>query len=378
MNAEYLEIAWRIGARLCRDALWSGGRCNWTGEYAEGEALAYGSLGPHIYHGTSGIALFLWRLAEATGDRIVRLTALAALRQALSKMPQPGCGLYGGGLGILFAAAEIRGDCEEDAVLRQAAPERARLDVISGSAGSIAVLLHLQRQRGGSRWLEAAVLHGDLLLTEAIRAEDGWSWQASPGAHRLTGFSHGTAGIGWALLELWSATGEARFRTGALEAFRYERCRFHPTERNWPDLRTDPASYPIVWCHGAGGIGFSRLRAWQILGDDESLAEARIALATVAGALADGCFCLCHGVAGNADLLLYAFQVLGEERWLRAAEEAGRQAADRYERRSAPWPCGVPNGNEVPGLMLGMAGIGYFYLRLADAVRTPTILLPGR
>jgi hypothetical protein len=46
----------------------------------------------------------------------------------------------------------------------------------------------------------------------------------------------------------------------------------------------------------------------------------------------------------------------------------------RYLLPRAPWPCGVPEGGETPNLMLGIAGIGHFYLRLYDP-RTPSILL---
>ncbi|MCI0436342.1 MAG: hypothetical protein L0271_22275 [Gemmatimonadetes bacterium] len=37
-------------------------------------------------------------------------------------------------------------------------------------------------------------------------------------------------------------------------------------------------------------------------------------------------------------------------------------AAERY--RDRPWPSGVPGAGESPGRMLGLAGIGYFFLRL--------------
>jgi len=67
MRASYLEVAERIGARLCRDVLWSRGRCNWTADRAEGRATVHASLGPLLYDGTAGIALSLWRLAEVTG-----------------------------------------------------------------------------------------------------------------------------------------------------------------------------------------------------------------------------------------------------------------------------------------------------------------------
>ncbi len=377
MNTEYLQIAHQIGARLCRDALWSLGRCNWIGHYLDGETLACGALGPEIYSGTSGIALFLWRLAEATGDRIIRVTAEGALRQALARMPMPGCGLYAGGLSVLFAAAEIRGECGEDEILRQAEPDSSRLDVVSGSAGAIAALLHLRRH-GGARWLDRAMAHGDLLLATADRSTDGWSWKTTDGPRNLTGFSHGAAGIGWAMLELWAACGEDRFRLAAVEAFRYERSAFHPGMCNWPDFRQDPPIYPAVWCHGAGGIGFSRLRAWQILGDAGTLAEARTAVAKVADVvISGGSFCQCHGVAGNADLLLYASQSLGEEKWLARAHTAARYGVEQYHQRRAPWPCGLAKADELPGLMLGLAGIGYFYLRMADPQRVPSVLLTG-
>jgi lantibiotic modifying enzyme len=72
----------------------------------------------------------------------------------------------------------------------------------------------------------------------------------------------------------------------------------------------------------------------------------------------------------------HASQVLGEETWLVPAGQIAQEAIDLFERRRFPWPCGLPNANETPDLMLGLAGIAYFYLRLADPSRIPTVLLP--
>jgi lantibiotic biosynthesis protein len=369
MNPPYLETAGKIGARLCRDALWHRGRCNWTSDFLDGESIAHGALGPDLYDGSSGIALFLWRLAKATGERIFRVTAEAAIRQALDRMPVPGCGLYSGGLGILYAASEITQTFDPEAVSRQAVPNRETLDVIDGSAGAIAVLLNLQL-------VEAAMAHGDVLLSAAHRSDEGWSWKTIPATRNLTGFSHGASGIAWALLELYSATGESRFREAALEAFRYERHCFNPTEQNWPDFRDRQTSFPVYWCHGAAGIALARLRAWQILKDETLLAEARIALHKAAQdtrSLSN--FSLCHGRAGNADVLIYASQILQEECWLREAEKIAQAGFEQFERSRIPWPCGLPGANETPDLMLGLSGIGYFYLRLADPVQTPPVTL---
>jgi lantibiotic biosynthesis protein len=378
MNPSYLDIASRIAARLCRDALWSRGRCNWTADFLENGGVAHGALVPDLYAGTCGIALFLARMAAATGERIFRITADAALRQALEKLPMEAGGLYSGGLGIHYVAAEMDREIDADAVIRQAEPDRSELDLIGGSAGAIAVLLYLHRRSPNARLLEAAIEHGDLLLAEASKEEIGWSWKTMEAARNLTGFSHGAAGIGWALAELYAVTHEIRFRAAAREAFRYERSCWNPEERNWPDFREAEPEYPVLWCHGAAGIGFSRLRAWQILGDRELLEEARSALATVGENMASPQnYSLCHGKMGNADLLIHASQVLSEEAWLTPAQAAADEGFERFERRRVPWPCGLPGANETPDLMLGLAGIGHFYLRMADPAGTPTVLLPA-
>ena len=63
--------------------------------------------------------------------------------------------------------------------------------------------------------LDLALQHGEMLLQGANRNGDGWSWKTMPAARDLTGFSHGTAGIAWALLELYAASREQRFLDAA-------------------------------------------------------------------------------------------------------------------------------------------------------------------
>ena len=41
------------------------------------------------------------------------------------------------------------------------------------------------------------------------------------------------------------------------------------------------------------------------------------------------------------------------------------------------WLCGIPMGVETPGLMTGLAGIGYGLLRLAEPERVPPVLTLG-
>jgi lantibiotic modifying enzyme len=272
------------------------------------------------------------------------------------------------------------------------APDARAVDVIVGSAGAIPVLLGLARRLERPALAELAARHGAFLLDAAHRGPQGWSWHTldMPVRAELTGYSHGAAGIGLALLELAAATGEARFGEGAEEAFRYEAHQFSPQHGNWPDHRIfgDPAaaaalppSYSMAWCHGAPGIGLSRLRAWRLTGDAARLAEARAALATTVQALEAGLaelgygFSLCHGAAGNAELPLLAAEMLDEPALALTAERVGWAGIEWYAVPGLPWPCGVPAGGETPALMLGLAGIGHFYLRLYDPARFPSVLL---
>lgn len=158
----------------------------------------------------------------------------------------------------------------------------------------------------------------------------------------LTGFSHGTAGIGWALLELHQASGDERFLQAALDAFAYERTHFNVEQGNWPDFRRLPASYMSAWCHGAAGIGLSRVRAWEILRHETLFSEATVALNTVVADLPSlGNSSLCHGTAGNADILIYASEKLNRPDLLEVAQAAGTNALERFEQRRLPWPCGL-------------------------------------
>ena len=408
-RSEFLEIAVRIGARICRDAIWSGNRCNWLGDSMEkldgSWKVAHRALSPDFYGGTAGIAFFLARLHSFTGERLFRQTAEAAILQARSRIPymapsvKPS--LYLGVTGIAYTLAAMGFDNEARLLVndlthlcRNVELDEAGLDVIGGIAGAIPALLSMGAMLSEHTFITLAVSYGEHLLLSARKSSLGWSWNTLhvPAERRtedLTGFSHGAAGIAWALSELFEHCKDTRFREAAHAARRYEDSHFNRQYLNWPDFRylydpdalnKDGPSYPISWCHGAPGIGLDRLRAYEIFGIEGLKEQGETAIQTTETILKytkGSNFSLCHGLGGNADLLIFAAEVLNDPSRMGVPEKVGEEGIEQIERQELRWPCGVTDGDDTPSLMLGTAGIGYFYLRLYDRYQVPSVLIPG-
>ena len=195
----------------------------------------------------------------------------------------------------------------------------------------------------------------------------------------MTGFSHGAAGIAYALLRLSRAAGEPAFRAAALEGIGYERSHFDPAAGNWPDVR-EPAggdgqgAYRTAWCHGAPGIAIARLGGLGLADTPEVRADAEAGLETTrrfgAGALDD----LCCGGAGRIEALIEGARRLRRPELLAAAHrQAGRMV--RRSLRLGGYQTQGTTGSVAPGLFQGIAGVGYTLLRLYDPDQLPCVLL---
>jgi type 2 lantibiotic biosynthesis protein LanM len=351
-------------------------------------------LGPELYEGVGGLALFFAHLAERTGRgdfEAISRAALVPVRRAWER-PGPdesGVGPFLGRSSAVYVLGHLGLLWNEPALLDEALAglpaleplidADTRLDVLSGSAGCALVLLGLHRRTGKARFLEVARRCGERLLATAVPCPGGGVGWKTPAAERpLAGFSHGATGFALALLELASATGDARYGERAHEALAYERSLFVPGRGNWKDLRERggvPAQgdrFLTGWCHGAPGIALGRLRSLRHLDGPHVRAELETALETTLREGFGGSHCLCHGDLGNVEALLVAGEVLQEPRWRRLALE--RAAGILQEAREGCWRCGLPRNTETPGLMMGLAGIGHGLLRLAAPERVPSVL----
>jgi len=414
----FLDAADKIGSHLCRSAFWHDKKCNWIGRAIKEinpmtNTVYNKSLACDIYNGTGGIALFLSNLYRYTRKNEYLETTEGAISHALSKASELASicrfSFFTGKLGLAYISTKIGNDLDESNLiqsgldqlneLRDNFEEEHLTDVISGNASGIPALLGLYEVFKHENILDLAILLGEELIKTATKESYGFSWDyransVKSNSNNLTGFSHGAAGIGYSLVELYRVTDESKFLEAAENAFGYENHWFNGEVNNWPDFRSDAKNprnksvfiYAIAWCHGAPGIGLSRIRAYDIIKDSKYLLDSQAALKTSAKFLEEKIggnepfdFSLCHGLSGICETLLYANQVFKDSTYKSLAERVGLYGINKYESGSS-WPCGINKAGETPTLMLGLAGIGYFYLQLIDSIKisNPLMVIDNR
>jgi type 2 lantibiotic biosynthesis protein LanM len=393
-----IAAACSIGDRLEALALSAdGGDVAWIGVALTGKSRwSVVPAGLDLYSGRSGIVLFLSYLgAVAEEPRFSQLArvALDTIRRQLQETPlhKFPIGAFDGLAGVAYTLAHLGVLWEDPDLLREAtrigleltalSRDDGTFDIVSGSAGCLASLIALHEASSSDQVLMAALRFGDHLLEHSQSCRPGLGWP-SPVASwgPLTGFSHGAAGIGWALLKLAELSGERRFRDAALEAYRYERS-LYAVSGTWRDLRKlgaigeSPKPHnagPTTWCHGAGGIALARLRSLEIEDCEEIRGDIAAALEAVWTHGFGWNHSLCHGDLGNLEVLTQAATTLEDRRWEARREQMAAKILEGAEQNG--WLCGLPLGVEAPGLMTGMSGIGLGVLRAAAPRRVPSVL----
>jgi lantibiotic modifying enzyme len=372
--------------------------------------------GYELYQGATGIALFVAELGARIGDSQFQRVAEGALRHAEHSLAsaRPSYSFHSGVCGLAYVfgrCAQLFGQevFAERALtllkpLRGIEYEMPGTDVIAGPAGAIPVFLLLAEPLEEPALEECAIHLGLHLIRTDVSGR--WDRRGCPWARLLSdlnGLAHGAAGVGAALSNSTESQASG-IPFAAEQAFAYEQESFDATLANWPDFRNaalseaisnvdrrealkaamsrggEPPHYKLhfmnAWCHGAAGIGLTRLRAYELLGNLTYRAEAEQAVeATARHASIVHNYSLCHGMFGNDETLILGSRILGNPSWEQSAVHRALESIEQYEFSGAGWPSGTIGASPDPSLMLGDAGIGYYLLRLAHT-DTPSIVLP--
>ncbi len=387
-----LAEAERIAEQLMQTAHGNGHSAHWVALQVDAASEGYylGSVGNSLYEGNAGIALFfaaLWQHTRRVEYRVFAYAALHDLRQWLRQGYTAGLvnmGLGGAaGLGSLVYGLTRMSPWLDDAALLTDAQAVATLmtvdqidqdqqfDVVSGTAGAILGLLALYGITSDTMVLERAVACGRHLVAHQMDSERGGRAWATLDDKLLTGFSHGAAGIVYALLKLYDATGDATYLRAAQDGIEYERSVFAPEVDNWPDLRHE-TGFMTSWCHGAPGVGLARMGGRSILNNAAIEQDISRGLETTFAAVnqtaAEGYGHLCCGHLGRAEILYRGGELLGNPVWQQAGLDlvsAMVQAAQRQGGYS--FLPGLPPDATPPGFFRGLAGVGYTCLRFAQS-----------
>jgi type 2 lantibiotic biosynthesis protein LanM len=398
--AVFTAEADRIAAELSRNAIRRGPSAAWIGLdwLGDSEFLQLVSLGPELYNGVSGIAVFLAAHAAVTGSNRSGDLALAALSYLRTNLKSRNAarmvrslGIGGAtGLGSIVYALTVTSKCLRDEDLLADAIGAAglltddliaqdeQLDVMAGSAGAILGLLRLYRDTQSGDVLSRATKCAEHLIARSPLGLAGRQTTGVPDLSRpvLNGMSHGAAGIAYALASLAEATGREKFARVASEWIAYENSSYDAEHNNWPDLHIPgERAWLYQWCHGAPGIGLARLATVKRGGADPKPLETDIgnALNGAERGWPGRVDTLCCGTLGSVEFFCEAAKVLGRgdlgELALRRLAAVVDRAASTGDYR---WNAGKRQFNL--GLFRGLAGVGYVSLRQVDG-SLPNVLI---
>jgi type 2 lantibiotic biosynthesis protein LanM len=377
-------------------ASWIG--LDWLRNSNVGKLLA---LGPDLYCGTSGIALFLSAYYEESGEVNAKKLALKSLISLRNKIKGESSGRFARGLGlggtcglgsIVYALDKISTLLKSEELLNDAIhasklftdeliSSDKKFDVINGSAGGILALLSLYRNTNLSEVLELAVKCGEHLLFSQRSGELGKRSWISLGFEEipLNGMSHGAAGYQYALNALAIASKREDFADAAAECKAYLDSNFDKKIGNWIDVQKSTDGKIIKkclcqWCHGATGIGLSfigQVRAGMSL--DKFKIDIQNATLYAKQRPTNNVDTLCCGELGNVEFLYEAGRTLGDTLLLN--ESKVRLACiveNRFINGDFSWNAGNVEFNL--GLFKGISGIGYTLLRQLNP-KLPNVLI---
>ncbi|GGN45993.1 type 2 lantibiotic biosynthesis protein LanM [Actinoplanes campanulatus] len=339
-------------------------RVNWLGvEHVDGQWLVL-PMGASLGTGYLGVALFLAQLAAVTGvgryagQARAAVAGTPALVDLFAGRPElvetVGWGGLNGLGGIAYGLARL-GLLLDDPALRDGAARLAALAGRSsralsgpgwsdGLAGCLAALSAVRRCLGPGPASEAEIDCADRLARIADHVD---------GTLPLS-FADGLSGIAWALV-----------RCGPRPEHRAAGRRL--ASQVVARATADGAPVGGGWCNGDPGVALAGVCV------PHEMPAADVT------ALADGPahrdLSLCHGELGVLDVLA-TIAASGDDRPSPAATALRRRTGGVLEalRRGGP-VCGVPGDVSTPGLLTGLAGIGYGLLRLAAPGDVPSVLL---
>jgi lantibiotic biosynthesis protein len=402
-STESLKISQKIADSICRQAFWYEDKCNWTGIYHNSQIAntetVLRALPSNFYVGSAGVAFFLSAMFDSFQDENYKKTAMGAWEKTISQIPKirpENIGFYEGLGGIAYSLVQSGKWLKSEILISEGLQlaqklagsfQNAGFDVMEGVSGAIISLAAIQRELPNEKFEDIICSGGEYLLANASQNKNGVSWQTlSTKGPNLTGYSQGNAGIIHALSEVYAVSRDSKYLEAIERGISYENSYYSEKYNNWKDLRSLHQPHSRVstgdgyntnaWCHGAAGIGLSRLRTYQLTNQDFILDDISKASKTLLNKSFENnqIFSLCHGLLGDLYTLNTLNLFLKENEITEKIEDGFNKLTPLME--SLTFPDSKNHLLQNPSFMQGWAGIGYFFLSISSQ-KLPNVFILG-
>lgn len=276
-----------IARRIIETRIEMDGRMTWASYVSNVVSHTYGykPIGLDIANGNMGIAIFFAALYKDTGDSsylaVIKKT-VKPIMDILSKdwakkefILRFGTGGTTGVGSIIYGFSKLFEYTDDRSYLNNATmffnslsnkniKSSLRQDVVSGNAGLMLSLIKLfEFKKDSSVRSMLNDCYKELIESGYEKGNfTAWSYQMNK---KLVGFSHGSSGILYAIARYCQLFREEKCIEVLSDILKFETKQFNKDYCNWPDSRFSEVSFDAVsWCHGAIGIGMSRL---DLIGD---------------------------------------------------------------------------------------------------------------
>lgn len=358
------------------------------------EKLEYKATGLGLYNGIMGIAFFFIYLAKESDEKKYHDAVDLCINSAydlIDKNIDKNVSVFTGWASVLyvllhksivFETQEYDGQIEELLhKIEDLIDNDEVLDVIGGVAGTLMVCLDIYKYFDMDYALELGKKCGKHLMKNATSKKGGICWVTSTiNKEALAGIAHGGSGICLALAKLYSFTNDLKYKNAAIQGLLYENTLYSNKENNWRDMRFSQDEIPedhyvMYWCNGAPGVGLARCRILEFIKQEFIKTDLENAvIKTLKDGFTEVSYSLCHGDMGNLELLLAATPILPKLQLEQYISSMTRHMFYTVAKEDMHWKCGIPGRQQIPGLMLGLSGIGYQILRIRNR-QLPSVLL---
>lgn len=391
----------KIANKIIAEKIEKGNRATWVGYVTNIVSHTYGyePIGLDLTNGNIGVGIFLASAYKYTGDRRYYNTLVEAVEPIQDVLQHSwsrnefinrfGTGGTSGLGAFIYGFCKLYEYLNDEYFLdlahnsfklirRDIIDKSIREDVVSGNAGLLLSLIKYFELTDNNQSLKMARYIKNRIIFKGF--ENGkfknWNYQQNK---TLLGYSHGSSGILYALSNyLKYEKDKPRLLKLLRSVLVYEEEFYSKEHNNWPDFRGSEPDLGIVsWCHGAVGIGMSRLRLY-----DEGVfkKESEKIIKRAYTKMSDNKLhildTLCCGNAGRVDFMIELMnRSLLDKYGITYLDEIASHLVRSFDNNTLRYFSKFDTPDLNVGFYHGLSGIGYQLLRYLEPKSFNSVLL---